>query len=341
MKGTPGWRPALLSLGAGAVTFVVGNAVESAVVSAVHANANELRWISDVVVSAGLATVAFLWLHLRAAQRQLTDLERARIAFDAQLRLAAQIQANLLPNVPERTEGFRWAARLVSAQTVGGDFYDFAQRQDGTVLVIVGDVSGKGIPAALVHASLRALFREAARATSDPAEIAARLSQELYADNGGTPYATAFLARFETRPARLSYVNAGHPPGILRWGTSQRILESSAPPLGLLPSAAFSTRRLDLRNGEVGVIVTDGITEALEGLQTTPAALLGAGDDRLSDPAVICDLLLDAAGKAPGPPGVSDWQDDRTAFVFAVLESAGRASSEGEPAAAPRAWPGP
>ncbi len=318
MKGAAGWRPALIALAAGGAALVAGNAVESAVVSAVRADATELRWISDAVVSTGLAAVAFLWLHLRAAERKLTDLERARIALDTQLRLAAEIQANLLPKIPDRTEGYRWAARLVSAWTVGGDFYDFIERQDGSVLVIVGDVSGKGIPAALVHASLRALFREAARATGDPGEIAAQLSQGLHADNGGTPYATAFLARFEAHPPRLTYVNAGHPPAILGHGSSRRILEPQAPPLGLLPGTTFAGRRLDLCSGEVGVIVTDGITEALEGVPTTPAALLTEAGVRVRGPSAVCDLLLDAAGRVSGPPGVREWQDDRTAFAFEV-----------------------
>ena len=147
-------------------------------------------------------------------------LQQEQIVIDEQLRLAAEIQRGLLPDVPHATHGFRWAARMIPASRIGGDFYDFVQPTAGTVLAILGDVSGKGIPAALILSSLKTLFRTFARETVDPAAIAERISAALYEEYGGLPYATAIVARFETAPGRLAYVNAGHPAGyLLRNGT--------------------------------------------------------------------------------------------------------------------------
>lgn len=303
-----------MALVAGAAGIVIGNVVESAVIATVGADPGELAWISDAFLAGGLAAATFLWLHLKEAARKVTELERSKIAVDAQLRLAAEIQTNLLPRLPEKAAGCRWAARLVSAWAVGGDFYDFVLRDDGSAVAIVGDVSGKGIPAALVHASLRALFREAVRSTAEPAAIAARLSQGLYADNAGAPYATAFLLRIEPASRRLTYVNAGHPPALLRTASGSRVLESNAPPLGILPSLRFEDESVDLGPGDLGVVVTDGVTEALEGVPTTVAGVLDSTP--ATTPAAACDLLVRAAANAPGPPGVDGWYDDRTAFAF-------------------------
>jgi len=242
------------------------------------------------------------------------------VALDEQLRLAAEIQRSLLPDLPRATPGFRWAARMVPAGQVGGDFYDFVPTAVGA-LVLVADVAGKGIPAALLLSSLKALFRTFAQQTHDPSELAARLSQALLEEYGGLPYVTAIVACVENEPLRLCYVNAGHPAGYVLRDGSLLELASDAPPLGLLPGSRYETRSLDLAVGELGVFLTDGISEAFEsGPASLAEALRGAernlGDDR--PPAALCDALLRAAAAGGGPVGVEDWQDDRTVLAFAV-----------------------
>ncbi len=236
-----------------------------------------------------------------------------------------QIQRGLLPDVPQTTQSFRWAARMIPASHIGGDFYDFFQPTSDTVLAILGDVSGKGIPAALILSSLKTLFRAFARETGAPAIIAERISAALYEEYAGLPYATAIVARFETEPARLVYVNAGHPAGYLvRNGSLTAAIESGGPPLGLLPGATYSVADLALSPNDIGVLVTDGITEALGTGPTTLSQTLGASLERLtagSSPAQICDELLRVAAAAPGPAEVPNWCDDRTVFVFAVEAS--------------------
>lgn len=314
------WRPAVLATAAGLAAFVVGAVAESVIIRAVHGNGRELEWLSDAVMSMAVAGITYLWLHLKVSRMRVLTLEREQIVIDEQLRLAAEIQRGLLPDVPQATPGFRWAARMIPAGRIGGDFYDFLQPTDGTALAILADVSGKGIPAALILSSLKTLFRTIARETVDPAAIAERISAALYEEHAGLPYATAIVARFETAPGRLAYVNAGHPAGyLLRNGTVPAALESGGRPLGLLPGGMYGTASVELSPGDIGVLVTDGITEAFEAWPMTLSQTLGASRERLtagSSPAEICDHLLRAA--AEGPAGVKDWQDDRTVFVFAV-----------------------
>jgi sigma-B regulation protein RsbU (phosphoserine phosphatase) len=211
---------------------------------------------------------------------------------------------------------------MLPASRVGGDFYDFIRSTDGSVLAMVGDVSGKGMPAALIQSSLKILFRMVARDTSDPATIARRMSEGLHEETGGIPYATGIVARFEQAPARLSYANAGHPAGLVLRGREAHSLESGGPPLGLLPGASYESGEIALRAGDLGLLVTDGITEAFEGSSLSLSDVIqNHGPAAAEEPAELCDRLLRAAGEAPGPAGVEGWQDDRTVFVFQVAQT--------------------
>jgi hypothetical protein len=323
VDGREGALSAALALAGGVLAFVVSGYVESRIMWLRRAGPGELEWISDVILSVAVVFVTYLWLHLRASRTQLASLERQQIALDNELRLAAEIQASLLPVVPRTTPGFEWAARMEAARKVGGDFYDFVPRADGGTLVLLGDVSGKGIPAALIQSSLKTMFRAVAESSDEPAEIATRLAGMLYAETGGTMYATAILARFRPAPPRLSFVSAGHPAGVLVADGRDRELSAGGPPLGLLPATPYEAAHVELKPGERGAFVTDGITEALEGLATDlPRTLRGlpAGDG----PERLVEDLFALAATSPGPPGVAGWQDDRTVFAFRVAGPAVR-----------------
>jgi len=309
-----------LAVGAGLLVLVVGTSVESALLAAFRPSGLELKWVADVVVAAAVAGGAYLSLRLGAARGQVVDLERGRIALDEQLRLAAEIQRRLLPAVPTEALNCRWAALMVPAHEVGGDFYDFLALSSDTVLVMLGDVSGKGIPAALLQSALKTLFRVHAAATTDPAALAARMSAGLREETGGVPYATAILARFDRAPARMTFVNAGHPSGFLVRAAELIALASTGMPLGLWPDAKYEALSVDLYPGDLGVFVTDGVTEGLEGgALSFRDALRQSVRSGLEDPADLCAYLLRIAGEGPGPRGAGDWQDDRTSLAFRVL----------------------
>jgi len=113
--------------------------------------------VSDAVLATAFGVAIYLWLSLRTTRTRLTDLERVQIVVDAQLSLAAHIQRHLLPSAPVESNGVQWAGRLEPAYSIGGDFYDVIP-DDADGLFVVGDVSGKGIPAALLQASAHSLF---------------------------------------------------------------------------------------------------------------------------------------------------------------------------------------
>ena len=211
---------------------------------------------------------------------------------------------------------------MVSAGRIGGDFYDYVEGSDGALLCIVADVSGKGVPAALILSAFKVLFRSIASRTREPAAIAERLSSALHDAYSGMPYATAFVARFDGARRRLTYVNAGHPPGYVLRASGVIALESAGLPLGLLPDAAYADAAFDLDTGDVVVIVTDGVTEALETGSVTLAQALETVRDRVAghgSPSAACDALLRAAGEGGGgPAGIEGWPDDRTVVVAVV-----------------------
>jgi sigma-B regulation protein RsbU (phosphoserine phosphatase) len=315
-------RTILVAAASALATALAANAVEVAFNHLARTDQTALQWISDLVLATGFALVAYLWLHLRETRTELERLERARIAFDTELSLASRIQRNLLPPVPAPTAGLRLAARMEPAERVGGDFYDFLSVDPSSLFFVLGDVSGKGIPAALLMASTRSFFRSLAPDCRNPQQLARRLSEALWADNGGTPYATAIVGRFDLQDGVLSYVNAGHPPGVILGPEGCRVAASTGPPLGILQGATYSAEQIALSEGDIGAFVTDGITEAVDaGALTRASTVVEAALRRVPLPATpeaICDLLMRLAHDGAGPAGAGDWHDDRTVVAFVL-----------------------
>jgi phosphoserine phosphatase RsbU/P len=315
------WRPAVTAALAGVAGFLLATRGESVIIGAVRGDRAKLEWISDTVVSLGVVCLTYLWLNLRQSQVRVLALEREQIVLDEQLRLAAEIQRSLLPDLPAATPGFRWAARMVPAGRIGGDFYDLVRPGPRSAFAILGDVSGKGIPAALLLSSLKTLFRATVPLAGGPAAVADRIAAALYEQYAGMPYVTAILARFDADGPRLEYVNAGHPPAYLLRGGVATTLDAGGPPLGMLPGAAYTAATLDLRYGDVGVLVTDGITEALDASLAAWVQNLAAATGGSAGPAsarAICDDLMETAARAGRTEDAFGGQDDRTVFVFTV-----------------------
>jgi hypothetical protein len=319
---TKAQRQAMLSAGLVAVAaFVVANVVETGFITLVDAGSGELLWISDVVLAAALGLATYLWLSLLATRATLSRLEREQLVLETQLSIAAEIQRRLLPELPREASGLRWAARLEPAGKIGGDFYDFVSPEVGRQVMLVGDISGKGIPAALLLAFARTVFRLAAEQTNDPARIASLLSHAVYQDNQGAPYVTALICSIDAAARTLIYTNAGHPPGVIlrRQGTEH--LDVGGPPAGLLPDARYESASLHLAPGDAGILMTDGVSEALA-LDLLPLERVvervarGSGGPRT--PGGLCDALILEARRRGGPTGVEGWADDRTVVAFVV-----------------------
>jgi sigma-B regulation protein RsbU (phosphoserine phosphatase) len=301
--------------------YVVAAILEATLIRTVRPTEWELAWVSDAALAVALGIAVYLWRHLLTTRRELAERERAELVLQTQLSVAAQIQRRLLPPVPPSDNGFEWAAAHRSAGKIGGDLYDFVAIAPRVWVVLVADVSGKGIPAAMVLGSLRSAFRAFARQTADPARIVAQLSTVLYEEWSGSPYVTCLVGTFDLTARTVTYTNAGHPPGIVtgRYGT--RHLNRGGPPAGLLPEAQFDQERLQLDVGDVCLLVTDGVTEALDGdtpleRDLEPSRVRhGAGSA-----AALCQAVMARALAGHGPREANDWDDDRTVVVATVSE---------------------
>jgi phosphoserine phosphatase RsbU/P len=313
--------PVLLALASALGAFALAIAFERGLVRLLGLDLQELEWISDVVLAVALGAATFLWLHLRRARTALTRLERARLVLETELSIAADIQRGLLPSPPPGRGGWRFAAQLEQAGHIGGDFYDFVDR-GRSVLVLLADVSGKGIPAALVVASSRTLFRLLARETDRPEQLAARLGRALWEEHGGTPYLTAVLARIDLDDGSMFWVNAGHPAALVVTGTAHRALTSTGPPAGILRDPHYDAQVLRLVPGDTLVLVTDGVTEAIEADGRVEERLAWAvAHRRMSGPQAVCERVMRLARSGRGPQGAGEWQDDRTVVAVTLDEA--------------------
>jgi len=186
-------------------------------------------------------------------------LERERL--ERELELAASIQRQLLPASFAAPRGFEIAARSDACRHVGGDVYDVVTTPRGTVLMLA-DVAGKGVPAALMASSLHAAVHLLAAACPDIGELALRLHDHLLVATPANKFATAFVACL-TADGTLEYVSAGHNPALLVFADGQvETLAPVGPPLGLLPDSTYPAQRAWLPPGTMLVAYTDGLSEA-------------------------------------------------------------------------------
>jgi hypothetical protein len=307
---------AAIALTAGATAcaaFVVGVILETWLISLLQPSEGELTWISDLVLAGSFGIVLYLWLHLRFTRSALVELERNRIVLDTQLAVAAKIQRDLLPEPPRSRHGISWAVQLVPAGRIGGDYYDVVDLDGQSRVAIVGDIAGKGIPAAMMLVFVRAVFHQAVRQTHEPSEIVARLANALYAETGGESYLTCIVVRIDDEARRLTSTTAGHPPALIV-GTTLTRLTSGGPPAGLFPNTTYEQVSTQLAAGNRVIFVTDGITERL------PAGLecAIAGFDAGLSAKELCATVFHLSESRDAAPPVADWDDDRTVLVMAV-----------------------
>jgi serine phosphatase RsbU (regulator of sigma subunit) len=146
---------------------------------------------------------------------------------------------------------------------VGGDFYDFFELPDGRLGIVVGDATGKGVPAALVMASTRSMLRAVAQASNySPGEVLRRVNDPLVTDIPPNMFVTCFYCILDPKSASLSYANAGHDLPYVRRGGDCEELMARGMPLGLMPGMNYEEKEIALDAGEVAFFYTDGLLEA-------------------------------------------------------------------------------
>lgn len=213
----------------------------------------------DLELLASLAAVA--GLRLRNVSLAEEAAERRRM--ERELALARRIQVALLPTALPDIPGYEIYGGNIPSQTVSGDYYEMIERDEGReLLVMLADVSGKGISAALLTVCIEALAADPIATGVPPADIFRRVSRELHRRTPLEKYATAFLVALQPASGEITYANAGHNPAIIvrRDGTVE-LLGATGMPIGLLPTNEYEARTVELASGDLLALYTDGITE--------------------------------------------------------------------------------
>jgi sigma-B regulation protein RsbU (phosphoserine phosphatase) len=199
-----------------------------------------------------------------AARNALLYRERLeKVLLEEELAVARRIQRQFLPASLPQTRRFGLAALNVQTAQVGGDYYDLVPLGDGRYLVVIVDVAGKGVPAALLASMVQASIRTQADESKPVREIMSRLNRLVHDATPEDRFATCFLARLDTDGLRVSFANAGHNYPIVMPATGGwRYLEEGGIPLGIAPDFAYPESETSLLPGDAVLLYTDGITDA-------------------------------------------------------------------------------
>lgn len=198
--------------------------------------------------------------------RDITDMRRTEERLErsrSELRIASDIQRSFLPDHIPPVAGFDMAAVSIPAMEVGGDFYDFIPG-NGKLGMVIADVSGKSVPAALFMALSRTIVRANATHHERGTDVLKDANEMISADSRSGMFVTLFYGVLEEATQSLTYANAGHPPPLFFKGEKNRFeeLDVTGIALGMMPGVAYEERRVDLRRGDILLLYTDGVSEA-------------------------------------------------------------------------------
>lgn len=251
---------------------------------------------------------------------RLNDREKQLLKMQEEFRLAARIQADLLPQKPPVLDGYDIAGKSIPAEEMGGDYFDFFPLDKNRLVLSLGDVSGKGLSAALLMAHAQATVRGQAMVHPSASECLRQVNPLLYQSTAPDKFVTLFYAMLDTASHSLCFCNAGHNPPLL-YGREDtpRSLQTGGLLLGVQETSSYEEETVALGNGDLLIIFSDGITEAtnVDGEQF--------GDDRLA--AVIrrhrnepaADILEAVINAAHAHSGKTPQADDMTLVVLKRL----------------------
>jgi sigma-B regulation protein RsbU (phosphoserine phosphatase) len=244
--------------------------------------------IGFLVLLAALASIAL---------RRAMTTERKLIDVEQELTTARRIQNSIIPQLPPAFKGVRCATRYQPMTSVAGDFYDFLTSSDDVLTILVADVSGHGVPAALVACMLKICFAAQRNNATNPATILAGLSVMLR-DSLGGQYVTAACVAIDRKARTLTYAGAGHPPSLLVRGETGELmlLAENGLFIGPFPKATYANISVPFHAGDRLLLYTDGITEASSatgeefGRERLEQFLVRSND---SEPAAVLDRLFE------------------------------------------------
>lgn len=206
-----------------------------------------------------LASVAAI----RVENARLLENQMERQRLENELQLASEIQQRFQPTAAPQLPGYEFQGISFPCYEIGGDYYDFIRKDDGRLVITLGDVSGKGTAAALLMSSLHAAVHAQCSATNSIVDTICAVNRYLAENIPSNRFVTLFYAELDPITGVLSFINAGHnPPLIVHAGGTVENLSSGGLPLGIRPDATYREGRTQLQNGDVLVIYSDGVSEA-------------------------------------------------------------------------------
>ena len=267
----------------------------------------------DLELFVALCSMAAIAIDNAKMHRSL--MERQRLMKD--MEFARTVQESFLPQQTPVVKNYTFSAHYTPAQEVGGDFYDFIQLDGGRIGVVIGDVSGKGVPAALYMAKLGSDMKTLAFSEADPVSVVRQLNDLLVERSRRGMFATLLYIELDSRSDRLVMVSAGHLPPIIRKadGSLKKLAAPGGSPLGILAGMKFGKESASLERGDTVILYTDGIVEAMNGREELYGyerfeKLLRNGP---ADPEALKTAIITDVNKFTG---LSPQHDDMTLVCF-------------------------
>jgi phosphoserine phosphatase RsbU/P len=333
---------AILFLIAEAIALVIGVSLTRTMTGAMHelyegtvrVMKGDLRHRIPIGGKDQLGELSLSFNDMTENMQRLLVVEKERERLQTELEIAREVQNQLYPKAPPNVDSLRLTAVCNPARMVSGDYYDYQQIGDTNVAIVIGDVAGKGISAALLMATVQSSFRaqlrgslelaagagqEGLRVSVSTSRVVSHLNQQLYADTSPEKYATFFLGVYDETSHSLIYTNAGHlPPILIREGTASP-LDVNGMVVGAFPFAKYGESRIELKPADLLVFYTDGITEPENPYgemygEERLIELLVRNADR--DEAEIVDSIINEVREWTGS---DELQDDMTLLLLRQL----------------------
>ena len=287
----------------------------------------ELTWMPVVIHRISEGKIAEQWgggMGLSELRRQRLEQEiRERERIEQDLRVARSIQQASLPKEVPKLEGWQISPFYQPAREVGGDFYDFHLLSEGRLGVVVGDATGKGVPAALVMSTTCGMLQLAAQAleSSSPGEVLERVNETLLVRIPPNMFVTCFYAILDPKSANLRYANAGHDLPYLWHSGECEELRARGMPLGLRPGMSYEEKEIVLDAGQSVLFYSDGLVEAHDpkgemfGFPRLQALVAKHGEERS-----VGDFLLEELYSFVG----KGWEQENDITLLTLRRSATR-----------------
>jgi serine phosphatase RsbU (regulator of sigma subunit) len=254
-------------------------------------------------------------------QQRLEQEIRERERIEQELRVARTIQQASLPKEVPTLEGWQLSPYYQPAREVGGDFYDFLELPNGNLGLVVGDATGKGVPAALVMASARSMLRALAHASNSPGDVLRRVNDALVTDIPPNMFVTCFYCILDPKSGSLTYANAGHDLPYLHRNGEAEELRARGMPMGIMPGMDYEQKETILAADESVLFYSDGLVEAHDpkgemfGFPRLRALIAERGEER-----TLVDVLMEELYSFTG----EGWEQEDDITLLTLRRSATR-----------------